>query len=87
MDGGMGTSVELKATKLIKVRGDGGRIGRWRRCYTTGVTGTLPGFGFGPESLASSLGIDVHIEDYETAVAIAAAHGKDIEGRNHGCAE
>ena len=39
------------------------------------------------ESLASSLGIDVHLEDYETAVAIAAAHGKDIEGRNHGCAE
>ena len=36
------------------------------------------------KSLASSLDIDVHLEDYELAVAIAAAHGTDIEGRNHG---
>ena len=34
--------------------------------------------------LARFLGIEVEIETYEVAVAIAKAHGSSIEGRNHG---
>lgn len=36
------------------------------------------------EGLAGGMGIVVTLETYEVALAIAAAHGKSIEGRNHG---
>ena len=36
------------------------------------------------EALAGGMGIAVTLEAYEVAQAIAAAHGKNIEGRNHG---
>ena len=39
------------------------------------------------EALAGGLGISVTLEAYEVALAIAEAHGKSIEGRNHGPAE
>ena len=36
------------------------------------------------EELAGELGLAVKLEDYEVALGIAAAHGRDIEGMNHG---
>ena len=39
------------------------------------------------EALAGGMGISVTVEAYEVALAIAAAHGKSIDGRNHGPAE
>ena len=35
-------------------------------------------------ALAGKMGIAVTLETHEVALAIAEAHGKDIEGRNHG---
>ena len=36
------------------------------------------------EELTGELGFIVTLEDYEVALGIAAAHGRDIEGMNHG---
>jgi len=35
------------------------------------------------EELAGELGFAVELEDYEVALGIAAAHGRDSEGMNH----
>jgi hypothetical protein len=59
MDGGLGTDVTITALEMALVIGDGGDIGRWRRCYSPpeSLSGAKPGFGFGPESL-SRVGCD-----------------------------
>ena len=84
MDGGMGTSVELKAQSMMKVCAGGGRMGRWRRRYTTGVTGTLPGFGFGQESLAKEEGEDASSDpdqyDQYSEVEVLALKEATIDG-------